>query len=123
MNHSKIAGSIIALISLLAAFVFLYIGFTSHVWHPTWMVFLVIPIASMVTDIVCKKKNIAGIVTGIVSTICAITYLCMGLLGGLWHPGWLIFFAVPITSIIADMFTKKSAGTNDQNSDSGRTCD
>ena len=30
-------------------------------------------------------------------------YLCLGFFFGLWHPGWLIFLAVPIYYCLADM--------------------
>jgi len=108
-KKNKIAGSIIGLVSLLATFVFLFIGFTQGTWHPTWLVFLVIPIVSMITDIVTKKNDPVGLVSSIVSTLCALGYLYMGFFLGLWHPGWLIFFAIPIASIITKMFAGDTA--------------
>lgn len=107
-NKNKIAGSIVGLVSVLAAFAFLFIGFTQHIWHPTWLVFLVIPVVSMIADIATKKKDPVGLVSSIVSTLCAVGYLYMGFFLGLWHPGWLIFFAVPISSIITKMFVGDS---------------
>ncbi len=104
-NKNKIAGSIVGLVSLLAAFAFLFIGFTQGIWHPTWLVFLLIPIVSMITDIATKKKDPVALVSSIISTLCVIGYLFMGFFYHLWHPGWLIFFAIPISSIIAKMFT------------------
>jgi hypothetical protein len=103
-NKNKIAGSIVGLVSLLAAFAFLFIGFTQGIWHPTWLVFLIIPVVSMIADIATKKKDPVGLVSSIVSTLCVIGYLYMGFFLGLWHPGWLIFFAIPIASIITKMF-------------------
>ena len=29
----------------------------------------------------------------------------LGLMADAWHPGWLIFFAIPISGIIVKMFT------------------
>jgi hypothetical protein len=103
-NKNKIAGSIVALVSVLAAFAFLFIGFTQGIWHPTWLVFLIIPIVSMIADIATKKKDPVGLVSSIVSTLCVLGFLYMGFFLGLWHPGWLIFFAIPIASIITKMF-------------------
>lgn len=105
MNAKQRAGgSIIALVSLLATFTFLFIGFTQHIWSPTWLVFLIIPVVSIFVDIVTKKKDVVGLVSGVVSMLCFVGYLLMGFLLNLWHPGWLIFFAVPISGVITKMF-------------------
>lgn len=115
-NKNKIAGSIVSLVSILAAFAFLFIGFTQGIWHPTWLVFLVIPVVSMIADIAAKKKDPVGIVSAVVSTLCAIGYLIMGFFLGLWHPGWLIFFAIPISGIITKMFVGDTPpAKNDEN--------
>jgi hypothetical protein len=99
-----IAGSITGLVSLIATFVFLFIGFTQGIWSPTWLVFLAIPFVSIITGIATKKNDPVALVSGIVSFLCGAVYLYMGFFLNLWHPGWLIFFAVPISSIITKMF-------------------
>ncbi len=103
-KKNVIGGSIIALVSLLATFVFLFIGFTQDIWNPTWLVFLSIPFVSIIVDIFTKRKDPVAMVSGIVSFLCAAVYLYMGFMLSLWHPGWLIFFAVPISSVITKMF-------------------
>lgn len=32
--------------------------------------------------------------------LCVITYLLLGFVGELWHPGWIVFIAVPIVPMI-----------------------
>ncbi len=103
-KKNTIGGSIIGLVSLLATFVFLFIGFTQGIWSPTWLVFLSIPFVSIIVDIFTKRKDIVAMVSGIVSFLCAAVYLYLGFVLHLWHPGWLIFFAVPISGIIVKMF-------------------
>ncbi len=120
-KKNTIAGSITGLIALFATFTFLFIGFTTHVWHPTWLVFLVVPCVSTIADIICKKKDVTGTITGIVSFLCTVVYLYMGFFLRLWHPGWLIFFAVPITGIIVGMFVKKTP-EQDKDSNSDKCC-
>ncbi len=105
-NRNALAGSIVGLVSLIAAAVFLLIGFTRHVWHPTWLVFLAIPIASTLTDIIIKKKGASGAVTGAVSLLATVVFLVLGFQYGLWHPGWLVFFAIPIADLLMKIFTK-----------------
>ncbi len=105
MSHKqKIGGSVIGLVAVLSAFVFLFIGFTQHIWSPTWLVFLSIPLVSLIVDLVTKKNDPVGMVSGVVSFVCVVVYLCLGFSLNLWHPGWLVFFAVPVSGIIAKMF-------------------
>lgn len=106
-NRNALAGSIVGLVSLLAVAAFLIIGFTYHIWHPTWMVFLVIPIASILTDITIKRSAV-GAVTGIVWLLSIAAFLYLGFEYGKWHPGWLVFFAVPIADILMKILTRSS---------------
>lgn len=114
MTKKKIAGSIVALVSLLTTFIFLFIGFTQHIWHPTWLIFLIIPVVSMISEIATNKNNPIGLVSSIVSTLCVLGFLFMGFFLNLWHPGWLIFFAIPISSIITKMFVGDAQKSNDE---------
>ncbi len=56
-----------------------------HIWHPTWLIFLSIPIVSAIVD-VATKRDVAGAVSGIVSIICVVVYLYLGFFHAL-HPG------------------------------------
>lgn len=107
-RKNDIAGSITGLVALLATAAFLLIGFTTHVWHPTWMLFLAIPIMSIIVDIATHRRDIAGKVTGVVAILATVGFLLMGFLGNLWHPGWIIFLAVPISGVIVKMFAPDS---------------
>jgi hypothetical protein len=49
-----------------------------------------------------KADKITGLVSSIIFPLAAAAYLLMGFLGGLWHPGWLIF---PITGILFGIFS------------------
>ncbi len=103
-KKSPVGHAIISLVSLLSVAAFLFIGFTMHIWHPTWLIFLSIPIVSAIVD-VATKRDVAGAVSGIVSIICVVVYLYLGFFHALWHPGWLIFFIIPITHVLIKMFT------------------
>ena len=107
-NKKKtVGGQIVSLTALLAAALFLILGFTQGAWHIAWVVFLAIPIVSIIVDIVANRKDASGKVTGIVSLLCVAAYMLMGFVWGLWHPGWIIFFAIPISGVIVKMFTGK----------------
>ena len=106
MSKKKAVGdSITGLVALLCVVAFLLIGFTMDIWSPTWLVFLLIPVTSMIVNIARKKKDIQGTVTGIVALFATAGFLLIGFLMDAWHPGWIIFFAIPISSIIVKMAT------------------
>jgi hypothetical protein len=110
-SRNAIAGSIVGLVALLATASFLLIGFTAHIWHPTWLVFLAIPVASSLTDALIKRKGAHAAVTGAVSLLATVSFLILGFEYHLWHPGWLVFFAIPIADILMKIFTQ--AGNKD----------
>lgn len=108
-NRKKTVGSqIVSLTALLATAAYLLLGFTINGWHVYWVLFLAIPIMSIIVDIVVNHKDLSGKVTGIIALLCVITYVLLGFLLDLWHPGWIIFLAVPISGVIVKIFTSKS---------------
>ncbi len=115
-TRNSLAGSIVGLIALIATAVFLLIGFTRHVWHPTWIVFFAIPIASVLTDVIIRKKP-TGAITGVVSLLATAVFLVLGFYYGRWHPTWLVFFAIPIANILVKIFEKAGSDTCGQPKD------
>jgi hypothetical protein len=121
-KRNSIAGSIVGLVALLCVVTFLIIGFSTEIWHPTWMVFLLIPVTSLIVDL-AVKRDLHGRVTGVVSLLCVLAYLVMGFLGeqlvghALWHPGWIIFFAIPISGILVKMFAPGTSEEKGQDAD------
>lgn len=121
-RRDLVLGSITGLVALLATVAFLIIGFTvPGSWGLAWVVFLLIPITGTIVDIAKNKNGWAGKVTGLVALLCVITYMILGFLGkplfgrALWHPGWIIFFAIPITGTIVKMATAGKAEDQGQN--------
>lgn len=111
-----VSGSIIGLIAVLAAAAFFILGFAFGKWHPGWVVFLVIPFASILFDIT-KKKDSSSLV-GIIALLAVAAFILMGTFLGNWHIAWVVFLAVPIAAIIINIV--KVAGRADaQQSQSG----
>lgn len=86
---------------ILALIAFLAVGFLKGIWHPTWLVFLTIPIYYYVVSLIESinegdGKSIWKLLP--YPLFCAIAYICLGFLGGWWHPAWLIFLTIPIWS-------------------------
>ncbi len=107
MDKKHIVGSITGIVAILAVAAFVILGFTIGAWQWAWLVFLAIPITAIVGGLAAKDKDIPGAITGLVAVLCAVAFFVLGFLYGLWHPGWLVFLAIPITAIIAGLFSKK----------------
>jgi hypothetical protein len=118
-KRNTIAGSIVSLVALLAVAAFVIIGFTTGSWHPAWIVFLAVPAAAIIAGIATGRRGIVRSVTGIVSILAMAAFLALGFVWGLWHPGWVVFLAVPVSGIIAGMFTgsDKADGTGEHGPD------
>jgi hypothetical protein len=115
-----ITGSVTGLVAIVAIAIFLVLGFTLSVWHPAWLVFLAIPVTSIIVEIVTKKRNISGSVTGAVAIAATAAFLLMGFLGGFWHPGWVVFLAVPLSGIIARMITGEKGEKKEDAAQAGK---
>jgi hypothetical protein len=109
-KKNEIPGLVTGLVAILAAVCFFLLGFLTGSWHYAWLVFLTVPVAAIVMDIVTKNKDIQGSVIGLIAIIAAITYFVLGFVFGKWHPGWLVFLAIPIAAILLVIYRKKDAG-------------
>lgn len=54
-----------------------------------------------------KKRD--NRIVALMPFISLIVFFVLGLKFDAWHPGWLVFFATPITAIIVNVFERKSA--------------
>ncbi len=81
---------------ILAIGVYLLLGFIDKMYFGTcWVILFSIPLYYLVC-LAVKKKNVLWFFNCIVPSLCIAGYLLLGFLGGWWHPGWVIFFAVPV---------------------------
>ena len=81
---------------VLVVILYLAIGFWRDIWHPTWLLFLTIPVFYMAIAMSKAKgfKNKANIFP--YPILCVIFYLAVGLDYDLWHPAWMIFLTIPV---------------------------
>ena len=104
-------------IALIVVAIYLCVGFTTGLWHPTWLIFFAIPLYHWTVDII-KNKRIKGFPTFVSVIAATIIFLGIGFGMKVWHPTWLIFLAIPITSSMEYFFaggmrgTVKKAGEN-----------
>lgn len=115
MLSKKTADAIVGLIALLAVTAFMLIGFTVGYWQYAWLVFLLIPVSAILLGMLTQeKKDLAGQLTGLVALLAVIAYMIMGFAFSLWHPGWLVFMAIPIAGSVAGLFKKEEKDGDSQ---------
>ena len=95
----KIKGKIISATPMICVLAYLLIGFVWNIWHPTWVIFFLIPIVPVIL-----YTKVAKIVYPV---ICVVIFLLLGFISNLWHPAWLIFLTIPIFNIFFEPGKKR----------------
>ena len=118
MTNSQIRGKklmkIMPIISIAVVVVYVLVGFAAKIWHPTWMMFLLIPLLLTVAIslLAGKTKRITALMlTSSVSLLAVIVYLFAGLVFHMWAVAWIVFLAIPVYAYAAFLFTKGKAKT------------
>ena len=96
---------------LVIAIIYVFIGVLFHLWHPTWMMFLLIPAYYEIVTRIGKgsdEMSTYQILKAVpVTSVVIIVYLFMGFVLHLWHPGWLVFLIIPLYYSLLPMFRGK----------------
>ena len=97
MKKNIFKNKLTAISPFIATIIFLLVGFTKGIWHPTWLVFLIIPAIPLLFDLFSGKNGKIG---GLLNFLTVVAYLIMGFIFNWWHPGWVIFILVPVFYIL-----------------------
>ena len=89
---------------ILAVFAYLGIGFIFDIWHPTWLIFLTVPVYYIMVSMAKTHNWYAFPYPILVFT----AYLCAGIFFGAWHPTWLLFLTIPVYYEMIAMSRAKS---------------
>ena len=84
----------------ITAFIYVLIGVIFRIWHPTWLLFLTIPVYYMWEEFKVSRDWCEFPYP----ILCVILYLAVGFDYGLWHPMWVIFITVPIYYLAVESF-------------------
>ena len=97
-SHKRkvIARLVAQLIGVLAIIAFVIVGLVTKIWHPTWVILLAYPLATVVTKAIAKKRYVEAFTVFPVTLV----YIIVSAITGLWHPLWVLFFIVPLARII-----------------------
>ena len=93
-----VKGKIIAITPIIALAVFLLFGFLKGLWHPAWIVFLLVPFMPIFLSLFDGGRRER--IVAFVSVVISVAYLLVGVLAKIWHPTWIAFFLIPITAIL-----------------------
>lgn len=96
---------LIALSPFISFIAFIILGLTQGLWHPGWIVFVLVPITAIIVEM--GNNRDPHLLTALSPFIASIAYLILGHYYGLWHPGWLVFLIIPVTAIIIEMGRNK----------------
>ena len=75
--------------------VYLCIGCLGGMWHPYWAIFVAIPVYYMLVAVI-KGASWSKVFDILVPILTVAIYLVLGFVLKAWHPGWVIFFAIPL---------------------------
>jgi transcriptional regulator with XRE-family HTH domain len=102
-------------ITIIVIVAYIVISVFWGLWHPGWLVFLLIPIWYTLVDAI-YKKNAHYFAYPVVATL---VFLILGLFYMAWHPGWLVFLTIPVyyslVSYIRSFRKQKPEDDNDDN--------
>lgn len=102
-RKKDVRNKFIALMPFISVITFMAIGLSSGIWHPTWMVFLSIPVVAIILNTKPKEMLIALMPFASVTI-----FILLGTYQDLWNPGWLVFLSIPMMALIQDYKNWKS---------------
>lgn len=102
--NSQIVDLLVICFYLIAGFSGKQLGFGIWSWHPTWIIFLLLPIYHEIVKSIYKRKLCTDFA---INCLAAFAYLFIGFRYGIWHPSWVVFFVIPIYYALRSIFKKE----------------
>ncbi|WP_168169699.1 HAAS signaling domain-containing protein [Candidatus Izimaplasma bacterium ZiA1] len=96
---------IIAISPFITLITYLILGFGFDLWHPGWVVFILIPITAIIVEM--GKNHDEHLTTALSPFVSGMVYLYIGVYHNLWHPGWLVLLVIPVLAIFNSRRTMK----------------
>ncbi len=104
VKETGIRQKLIATSPFVATIIFFILGMQYDLWHPGWLVFLIVPIAGVVLGGRLKLKTM---IMGLSPFLSLIFFVLYGTYGGDWHPTWVVFFIIPVLGFLFEDDPKK----------------
>lgn len=81
---------------LIVVAVYLFAGSVLHLWHPAWILFLLIPCYYMIAASLKAKSFKSFLFIQPVPIVIVMLFLIFGFMFHIWHPTWMLFLLIPI---------------------------
>ncbi|MFH0992988.1 MAG: DUF1700 domain-containing protein [bacterium] len=92
-GHHRHNSKLIALTPFIATITYFILGMAFGLWHPGWLVFLLIPVTAIIVN---GRQSFIATLTALSPFIAVVTFFLLGATIGVWHPAWLIFLIIPM---------------------------
>lgn len=87
---------------ILCVIIYILIGVAFGLWHPGWIVFLLIPCWYTLVDSI-RKKNASEFAYPVFITF---IYILLSDIFSIWHPLWILYLTIPIYYAIVNQINK-----------------
>ena len=91
------------MIPILTVAAYLVLGAVFKMWHPGWIVFVIMPALMSVFECIIVKKLGAFVYPLFATTV----FLVLGFYFDWWHPAWIVFITIPLFYMFAGMIDKE----------------
>ena len=87
---------------ILCVIIYILIGFIFSLWHPGWVIFLLIPCWYTLVDSF-RKKNAGEFAYPVFITF---IYILISDIFSIWHPLWILYLTIPVYYAIVNQINK-----------------
>lgn len=77
---------------LLITIIYLLVGLIWNMWHPGWILYLLIPVYDSIIAAI-RQRNLRCFNYPVFITV---VYLVIGFYLDWWHPGWILYLTIPV---------------------------
>lgn len=91
-GHETYSWKMDGVLTLVVFGIWLWIGFEHALWHPGWLLFLIVPLVSSFVDAIKAKRADRFAFPVLIALI----YGYLAFVAHMWHPTWLIFLTIPV---------------------------
>ena len=81
---------------LIIPIIYILIGRLLNIWHPTWLMFLYIPMYYQICIAVGTKTKRGFLLNLPVVFIIATAYITVGIFFNMWDSAWFLFLLIPV---------------------------
>ncbi len=98
---------------LLVVIVFVALGFALRIWHPAWLLFMLIPIYYHFAAALLIRKKKARLLAMPVPEVLVTVYMLFGFFAHMWGTMWVLLLLIPLYYWIVACFYKEKSESTD----------